>query len=425
MKKIFQLLKDKNNLKIIKNFSALTIIQGLNYLFILLLVPYVVRIIHAEKFGLITYYNEILIYFIILVNFGFEFTATRKISLNIDNKREIKKIFWETVFVRLALMVVGFVTVFLIVISLENITNMKLFLIIFCKIIGLTFLPTWFLTGIEKNSITAYFVFFPKLIATIVILLLINKEEDYLLYALVLTIVEIVIGISLFLYVIYKYKLYLTVMPSVKSMITILKENFSIFLNIILNQYVTLNFFLLGFFVSNELLGYYGGAFKIIMPIMVITSLPFNQSIYPLMNRAFEEDLNKGISVFKKMLKPILILNFVLTLIVYFSAPLLVKILLGDEFDGSVKILRIFSFLPVFVTLTNYFTIQGLYVMKLERISPYIGFFVGFVCLVLNLLFTSNYGLESSAYIWIFSQFLAVLITVFVLARNGLNVLTK
>ncbi|PQJ69078.1 oligosaccharide flippase family protein [Polaribacter butkevichii] len=425
MNRILDFIKNKKNLKIIKNFSALTLIQVLNYLFVLLLIPYVVRIIHANNFGLITYYNEILVYFIILVNFGFEFTATRKISLNIDDKLEIRKIFWETVFVRTTLMFFSFLIFLLIIFYAESISNIGLLIIIFCKIIGLTYLPTWFLTGIEKNNIAAYFVFFSKLSALILILLFVNNEDDFILYALILTIVEIVIGLSLFMYVIYKYDLSVVIKPNLNSLFSIVKENFSIFLNIILNQYVTLNFFLLGFFVSDELLGYYGGAFKIIMPIMIITWFPLNQSIYPLMNRAFDEGLKKGITIFKKMLRPILIFNCLLTLFIYVAAPLLVKIVLGKEFVSSVRILRIFSFLPILVTLTNYLTIQGLYAMKLERLSPYIGFFVGLTCLSLNLIFTPDYGVLSSAYIWVFTQLLAVLITMYVLYKNGLNVLER
>jgi PST family polysaccharide transporter len=231
--------------------------------------------------------------------------------------------------------------------------------------------------------------------------------------------------LSLFFFVIYKYKLYNVFIPNIKLVFLILKENFSIFINVILYQYVTLNFFLLGFYVSDEYLGYFGGAFKIIMPIIMITWLPFNQSIYPIMNRAFKDDFNLGTIYFKKMLKPIILFNCPLTLIIYFSSSFLIKLILGDEFETSIKILKIFSLLPLLVTLTNYFTIQGLYVMKLEKISLYIGLFSGTVCLFLNLIFTSKYGIESSAYIWVFTQLTAVLVTAYILNKKGLKILER
>lgn len=421
--KFFNILKNSNNRGLIKNFSALTIIQGLNYLFVLILVPYVVRIIDTDKFGLITYYNEILIYFIILVNFGFEYTATRQISLNIDNKKKINQIFWETLFVRFFLMIFSFCIFLFIYNFSKGISDFLLFTIIFLKVIGFTFLPTWFLTGIEKNTISAYFIFFPKLITAITVFLFVTQKDDYILYALFLSLVEIIIGLSLFSYVVIKFKLTNLYIPDINRIFNILKQNLSIFFNVLLNQYVTLNFFLLGFYVTDYDLAFFGGAFKIIMPIIMITWLPFNQTIYPMMNRAFQKSFNNGLVVFKRMLKPIIYFNLLLTCIIFFLSPFLVDLILGEQYLGSVIILKIFSFLPVLVALTNYFTIQGLYVMNLEKISPYIGFIVGLICITLNVFFTPIYGITSSAYIWIFTQLTAVIITVAVLNKKGLKLI--
>tara|TARA_R110000868_G_scaffold111489_1_gene301034 strand:- start:7600 stop:8868 length:1269 start_codon:yes stop_codon:yes gene_type:complete len=407
-------LSEKNQ-NIVRNFSALTLIQALNYLFPLILVPYVVRIINADKFGLITYYNEILVYFIILVNFGFEFTATRQLALNIDNKEKTRKIFWETSFVRTILLIVSVVSIIIISTLIQDQANHILYLIIFAKILGLAFLPTWFLNGIEKNNITILFLFFTRLISAIYIFLYLENESQYLIYPIALTIAEIIMGISLFIYIIKKFDLGKIHYPKMKNIIIIFKENFFIFLNIVSNQYVTLNFFILGFFVSDQMLGYYSGAFKIIMPIMIITWLPLNQSMYPIMNRAFKEDFKKGVYTFKKNLKPIIIFNLFLSISIYFTAPLLVKIVLGNGFDRSIEILKIFSLLPIFVTLTNYFTIQGLYVMKLENIAPYIGVSIGLLCIISNLLFTNIFGIKAAAYIWVLCQILAVIITGYIL----------
>ena len=79
--------------KFITNFFSLATLQGLNYILPLLTLPYLVRILGTEKFGILAFATAIVSYFIVLTDYGFNFTATREVSLNRESSEKLDEIF--------------------------------------------------------------------------------------------------------------------------------------------------------------------------------------------------------------------------------------------------------------------------------------------------------------------------------------------
>jgi PST family polysaccharide transporter len=57
--------------------AALSILQVANYLIPLLVLPVISRVLGASLFGSVGYAQNIISYLTLLVNFGFEYSATR------------------------------------------------------------------------------------------------------------------------------------------------------------------------------------------------------------------------------------------------------------------------------------------------------------------------------------------------------------
>lgn len=57
--------------------------------------PIIVRIIGPDKFGALNFSASLITYFSLLINYGFDLTATRAIAKNKDNKEERNRIFSE------------------------------------------------------------------------------------------------------------------------------------------------------------------------------------------------------------------------------------------------------------------------------------------------------------------------------------------
>ena len=80
-----------------KNMTALGVLQIANYLIPLLVLPVVSRVLGATLFASVGYAQNIITYLTLLVNYGFEYSATRQIALAGDNNERKRQLFWAVV----------------------------------------------------------------------------------------------------------------------------------------------------------------------------------------------------------------------------------------------------------------------------------------------------------------------------------------
>ncbi|MCE9918367.1 oligosaccharide flippase family protein, partial [Obesumbacterium proteus] len=81
-----------------RNISLLFIIQLSNYVFPLLTIPYLSRVLGAENFGFLAISQAVIQYFIFFTEYGFNLSVTRKISLNRHDKSRVSEIFFSTMY---------------------------------------------------------------------------------------------------------------------------------------------------------------------------------------------------------------------------------------------------------------------------------------------------------------------------------------
>ncbi|EJM0847537.1 oligosaccharide flippase family protein, partial [Salmonella enterica] len=93
----------------LKNIIYLLAVQGGNYIFPLITLPYLVRVLEPTGYGIYGYSFALIQYFILLVDYGFNYSAPKAISLNRYNNDNISSIFWNIVAIKIIIASIGFI----------------------------------------------------------------------------------------------------------------------------------------------------------------------------------------------------------------------------------------------------------------------------------------------------------------------------
>lgn len=89
---ISKIRNDNSSKMLLANFTYLSIIEIIGLLLPLITFPYLIRTIGAQKYGIIVFAQTIVAYLVMIVNFGFNVSATRRISENRHNINKINEI---------------------------------------------------------------------------------------------------------------------------------------------------------------------------------------------------------------------------------------------------------------------------------------------------------------------------------------------
>lgn len=403
--------KIKNN-TILTNIASLGLLQMANYVIPILVIPFVVRALGAEGFGKASYAQNIITYLTVLVNFGFDYSATRDIAINKDNIIKRREIFWSVISHKSILLLLSFVALGIMYFTFSRVTeDLPLYIYAALVNVGFVFFPTWFFQGIEKMGKMAIFNFVSRAFGGALVVLLVREASDYRLYLFLNSIVYVFVGVVAFLYIIKKYELLPYVLNKIEFKESFTKS-FPIFINTLCAMFYTIfGMTLLGNYVSDAELGIYSGSYKIIYAFVMLSSMPLSMALYPAMSKAFNESLEKGFATLKRSIAIVTPLALLMCAGIWLFAPLLVKLFLGDGFEESIYLLRLFSPLPLLIIMASFFTVQGLYALKLQKFAPIVGIVVAVFCVIFNAYYIPKLGNEGAVWAYLLSELMEILIS--------------
>lgn len=360
IKKIKFLINTEEKKRLLSNFFSLAILQGANYILPLITFPYLVRVLGVEKFGIVMLAIAVISYLNILVDYGFNLTATKEISIYREDKKKLNEIFNNVIFAKFFLLIVSFFLL-LGIIKFFNISSL-LFLFSFGIVIGKALFPQWFFQGMEEMKYISYINVSSKIFFMLLIFVFVKKESDYLYVPLLNGLGFIVSGVIALWIVVKKYNFIFYF--SFEKVLVYLKDGFIVFLaNLGSNFHRNFNVILLGFFVNSTLLGYYAIAERVIRIIQTLQSV-IGSVLYPYFVRKISLNRNYFFEFTRKYIGYIIGGYLILSLLLFIFAPYILEILNanGGEID-----LKILSFVIIIGGLNYYFGLIGLMSMGYQK----------------------------------------------------------
>lgn len=407
--------------RLIKNFISLALIQGTNFILPLLIIPYLIRTVGIEKFGIISLAQVVVLYFVIFSEYGFNLSATKEVSENRDNPAELKKIVNATISSRLFLSLVSFILLCFITFSFSTLrTHYLLYLLSSLMFIGQALIPVWFFMGIEQMKYITYINLISKSILTFSTFLIINEPADYIYANMLNGLGSLIAGVVCLLIINKKFGITFKIagFASIKQK---LKNSFAIFIsNFSTNIYLNINIIILQFFVSDSAIGMYSVAEKVFSAFKNIISVIF-QAIYPFACNLKQESTQKLQVFFTRYNYVSLVLFIALSLTIFYFAKEIVFILSGSDLPYAVSILQAFSFLPLIVTLSVP-AFQTSLIFNLNKAFSYIMISAAIINISINVYLTYRFGaLGTVAAIAITEAYVTIALNFLIIHKLGLN----
>ena len=333
---------DEKKKRLFENIFSQGTLQIVNYVIPLIVLPYQVRVIGVEKYGLLAFAMSLITYFSIFVDFGFYMSATRDVSKNRHNTNSVSNVFNSVMIAKFLLMLISFI-ILLVLIAFVPIfrKDWLVFILSFTFLVGNTIYPTWFFVGQERAKYITILSVIAKLIFLVLLFVFVRKQSDYILIPLLNGLGTVIAGVTGLVYAIRKFDLKLYV-PRFSTICKHYKESSQFFFaSVAAAIYSNTNVFCLGLLSSNLVVGYYSAAEKVLNAIFGLR-FPVDISLFPYMVK------NKDIPFFKKFILIAISINTAVCLLIMgIFAKQTISLVFGTQMLPAYRILQIFCFTAI------------------------------------------------------------------------------
>ncbi|ADL58367.1 flippase [Methanothermobacter marburgensis] len=403
---IRRILENSEYRRVLDNIFSLTGIQMLQYLIPLITFPYLTRVLGPSKFGKIAFATAFIAYLNFLTEYGFNYSAPRDISIHRDNEEEISEIYNSIMVAKIILMFISFFILLVIVFSINIFkTDYWLYFITFGIVLGNVLFPVWFFQGIEKMRYITILRILSSTIATIFIFIFVKGSNDYIYVPLINSLALITVGAYSQIIISRKFRVKF-IKPSLNKIKKQLTDGWFLFISSISISVCTIsNRFVLGLFVSSEVVAYYSVAEEITKAFQSLLN-SVSQAMYPYFSRIQSKNKERAKYEFKKIIIIMSFLSLFLSIFLIFSAPFIINIFAGRRYAVSVSLLQILSLILLPAGISTIMGLQGLLAFGRAEEFGKIYFTASVIHLVLLFVFIYFLSVKGPAIAFVITNFI-------------------
>ncbi|MBV9406790.1 MAG: flippase [Acidobacteriaceae bacterium] len=375
---------------LMQNALALWCVQGLRKTLPLILLPYLARVLGPSGWGLVAVFQSFAASIVLFIEFGFGLSGTREVARSRNSKAHLSELFAGVVGAQAVLGICVAASIACVRFWVP-VLNKNPLLVCIAVVIALAegCNPTWFFVGVERMGIIAALEISSKTVATLLIFAFVRSANDVWL-ALALQGSAPVLSLTVSLCLIYRNVPFR--LPSKRLVKKALSAAWSMFLIRSAQSLYTMgNAFLLGMFAGPTIAGYFAGPEKISRALSGLFN-PIRETLYPRLSKLIHASPLQAARLARLGLIITSTGGLVIGLTIFFSAPLIIRILLGQQFGQAVPVLRVFSILPPLIAITQSIGVQWLLPLGKERLIGRIVLLAGVLNLFLAMLLVPRFA---------------------------------
>lgn len=372
-------MRDEQN-KLAANVTSLLTIQAANYLIPLALVPFLARVLGIEAFGLFSFAQAFVQYFVLVTEYGFNLSATRQIAASRGGDRlALARIFWSTMVARAILGLLCFTVLVAVVAIVPRLRpDLPVYLAASLAILAGMIVPQWYFQGMECIRSLAVTLLVARLLATVEIFWVVDAPDD-------VTLVLIIQGIGSLLAGAVTWILISTRLPVAFCRVTLrdLRETFRsgwhVFLSgAAISLYTNSNVFILGLLTSHTEVGYFSVAEKISRAATGFIG-PISTAVYPRVANLVSTAPALAFQLLRRVLLALAALGGAVCVILIAVPAPLIHLIAGNGWEAAVPALRWLSVVPLAVAVSSVLGTLTMLNFGLERTFTKVVMYCGLV----------------------------------------------
>ena len=402
-----------------RNFFFSSILTTANYIFPLIIFPYISRVLGVNNIGICNFVDSIINYFILFSMMGLSITGIREIAKVKKDKSILQQTF-SSLFV-LNLISTSIALIWLII-GIYTIPQLKehqnLMWIGAVKLVFSLFLIEWFFKGIENFKYITIRTVAVRCFFLLCVFLLVKEKDDFDVYY------GLLVGTTV-INAFFNWKYLLRILKFDFSNISISPYIKSFFVlgvySLLTSMYTSLNVVYLGFVAGEKEVGYYTTAIKIYTILLSLFTALSGVLLPRFSVMVAENKMLELKNLIFKSLDLLCMICFPLIVFTEFFTPQIIEYIAGNGYQGAITPMRIVMPLMFIIGLEQIYIIQLLMPMKEDKIilrNSLIGALAG---IVFNILLVSTLKSVGSSIVWLISE-LCVLFSAFLFVHRKLNI---
>jgi PST family polysaccharide transporter len=350
------------------NIATMGVVQISNYVIPLITLPYLTRVLGAESFGRIAFAQVVMTYFVLVVDFGFSWSATRNVAANRHNPSEISRIFAATWAAQWVLVFIAALAAVVVVALTDRLRpDAPLYAAAFITVVATALFPIWFLQGVERLQVVAVLQLLTRSLGLLPIFLLVQQPNDAIWVLIIQGGFAMLAGV-LSLWWMHRQSIVAWCRPSWQEVRSALLEGGALFgSRVSISLYTALVPLVLGWVAGPVALAHFNLADKLRSAAQSLLT-PLSQALFPRMSYLVSQGGDAAYTLIKRSALAVAVIAGSASVTLWLLAEWLVLLLGGPDFAPAAQVLRWLAPLPLVIGLSNLLGVQIMLPHGLNRV---------------------------------------------------------